>query len=621
MCDACAGTHTWVCEKCQGKTGHPVDPFHVHRYHNTDWKYSRPVPVKDGQMYEFDGAQHFHDVVAFAPDVAKHVVRYSFVLQREMSLADADEVGQRTIEAASFKWGDVSRDALLNTLRKLPYQTWLNESTEEDSVDYPSAWLNVMTGGKWDTLKCLTVEETTLLKQTMEQVKRKSHKTTLDDVKLVVNAMSTAWPFTMGGHSDDSVHDNAPAVLATTLVLVDDTGPIVTLAGLEAKVAHNAACTVRHYARLVRENDGGGPGDDPTTTRVAVLAAGEYEGKCFGLVKAGTALPRTGVALGHDQWEALDELVKSGATVPVIVRLFLEETVASASISFFTTTFRAHPWYRPCPLPNEPLCDRRASPRNAYLQILTNEAGLWEYEAGTVPAKLRPYVRELTRYQTNPLEVPIVSLRNLDGGDATSFAAFVRAVWDGPGCPFRPPPPEPQSGAVSRAEGLEAQRRALILGEGVPPLTERNCRGGQAASALAAWFRLASEKASSHGAVDPVSVYIPVEKNCSKCLKACMPVSFETAAGTKYELTGVVSQTKERTGCRVRRRILRTEPAEEETAEGGAGSDETEKRKPRAVQWYRCNDRVVAAEDATDDGCVFSFGSSERITAIVYRRN
>ena len=78
----------------------------------------------------------------------------------------------------------------------------------------------------------------------------------------------------------------------------------------------------------------------------------------------------------------------------------------------------AHPWIRPCPLPNETNGEEQAR-RNAYLQLLTNEAGLYAAETASVPPKLRPYVRELARYQTNPLKVPIVSLRNLGGGDGT----------------------------------------------------------------------------------------------------------------------------------------------------------------------------------------------------------
>ena len=618
-------TGFWACKKCRDLPS--GREFYVHQCGNQGWAFSDPVVVRDGHMYEFDGAQNWHDVVAFSPDVTEHVVRYSFVLQREMSVAEAEEVGERTIQPTPFEWGDVSREALLDTLRELPYQTWLSESREDGTTDYPSAWVNAMlrtqTGGStWDAESCLTAADKRCLDAAMKEVKTRSAWPRVKDCKLVVNAMSTAWPFTMGGHTDTATGKETPHVLASTLVLVDKTGPIVTLAGLAAKIestwyakatATLPACAVRHYAQLVRK----APTDETLAKRCVVLATdgSEHDGTCLRLVKAGAGpLPETSIALENDQWNALNERLNRRAAIRVVVRVFVENSVVSASVSFWLdasgargshtatrgggspntpreapegsgsngekrctrcdathstecqqcakcrakkTTYRRrtrrvmppHPAHRPCPLPNETNGEEEAdrtengrdqARRNAYLQLLTNEAGLYTADAEDVPPKLRPYVRELARYQTNPLEVPIVSLRELDGGKR-SFTEFVRQVWgDHAGCPF-----------VLR----ESEHTASTAGD------------------MSTFFQ-GQEQA----------VFVELSPPWGEAERSTIE---EHRDG--YNLTGVLSRANAQSICRVLRR-------------GQTG-------------WYRCSDREVTVESPPPR---FRFQEGEEITGLVW---
>jgi hypothetical protein len=289
-------------------------------------------------------------------------------------------------------------------LRDLPYQTWPQESRAEGSVDFPSGWLNIMMSGVFND-SFVTKTDQTVLTEVVDWLKNNSVVPEAEHKKVVVNVMSTAWPFTMGGHVDVSDSAQRSHVLATTLVLVDNPGPIVTLAGLRARTTSALAASVRHYARLVRGSNlnlrrdlelaTDGPNDGPNDNRDGLPFRLYGNGKWF-QTPAGL-----GVVLESTQWNALNNLFSDTTYVPVhmMVRTFVENDVESASISFMGSTnvfsdLPRHPGIRPCPLPNEPsTVDNQTdcTKRNAYLQILTNESGLYPGKADTAPLKLLEY--------------------------------------------------------------------------------------------------------------------------------------------------------------------------------------------------------------------------------------
>ena len=578
--------HVWVCDQC-AKSADPSKKFFLYQLGNKEWAYAKPLDVRDCTMYEFDGSQYFHDVAAFAPDVDKHRVRYSIVLQRDSTQTDALGLSFPST-ATPVTVGEDLKRSLLEVLRDLPYQTWPAESRQADTVDYPSGWLNVMMGGKFRVAAggktLLDAHDQQVLHDAVQFLQGKSSLPHLPLSKVVVNAMSTAWPFTMGGHVDVPGRDQDKHVVATTMVLVDNPGRIVTLAGLRTNATSTIPASVHHYAKLItrdpNDTDEGRvlPRDPKDTEERCVLLRDpkDTEERCvrpgdksrpssfFQLVQAGDTLTAECAVLEPEQWGVLSRLLSPGCNAHVVVRIFIENGVRTASVSFLGgTSFPAHPRIRPCPLPNETNGKEEAertkhgkeqATRNAYLQLLTNEAGLYAAETKDVPPKLRPYVRELARYQTNPLEVPIVSLRELDGGKR-SFTDFVRQVWGAhPGCPF-------------------------VLGESEHTTST--------AGEIPRFFQ---------GQIK--AVFVSLSPPWGGAERSTIQVRL-----SGYDLTGVLSrantqlfgprQTHTQSICRVLRR--------------------------GQSWWYRCSDREVTVESRGAEAPRFSFQEGETITGLVYR--